>query len=194
MPDKNIKTCYSVDCIDDASLNGDNNAITKYIAEIEQINKQLNEFIYIVSHDLKAPLRGIKSLTSFLEEELGPDAKPEVKDLLALLQSRTDRMQAMIEAILHYSRLATNKGEKENVDLNKLVSSVIDLLAIPGNTTIEQSVQLPVIRGEKIKIHEVFQNLLSNAIKYNDKEKGVISIQYIDKETEYEFCISDNGI
>src|SRR5436190_7027529 len=130
MPDKNIKTCYSIDCIEDASSNGDN-AITKYIAEIEQINKQLNEFVYIVSHDLKAPLRGIKSLTSFLEEELGDTAKPEVKELLTLLQSRTDRLQVMIEAILHYSRLASNRGEIEDVDLNKLITNVIDLLPIP---------------------------------------------------------------
>jgi light-regulated signal transduction histidine kinase (bacteriophytochrome) len=150
--------------------------------------------VYIVSHDLKAPLRGIKSLTTFLEEEIGTDAKPEVKELLSLLQSRTDRMQTMIEAILHYSRLANNQGTKESVDLNNLVPSVIDLLAIPEHFRIEQPATLPTITGEKIKIHEVFQNLLSNAIKYNDKEKGIIRIQCFERDNEFEFSISDNGV
>jgi light-regulated signal transduction histidine kinase (bacteriophytochrome) len=167
--------------------------VQKYIQQIEQINKQLNEFVYIVSHDLKAPLRGIKSLTTFLEEELGKAASPEVKELLTLLQSRTDRLQAMTEAILHYSRLANNSGESELINLNKLVTAVIDMLPISDGIRIEQPNNLPVISGEKIKIHEVFQNLLSNAIKYSDKPEVIIKIQSIEKPTEYEFAISDNG-
>jgi light-regulated signal transduction histidine kinase (bacteriophytochrome) len=166
----------------------------KYIQQIEQVNKQLNEFVYIVSHDLKAPLRGIKSLATFLEDEIGCNAKPEIKELLSLLQSRTDRMQTMIEAILNYSRLANNKGQKEEIDLNKLLSGIIDLLLVPSHITIEIPNVLPVLHAEKIKVHEVFQNLLTNAIKYNDKPKGIIKIEYSEFDDEYEFSICDNGI
>src|SRR6476659_7477573 len=88
-------------------LNEGNTDVQQYIQKIEQINKQLNEFVYIVSHDLKAPLRGIQSLANFLQEELGKDIKPEARELLDLLQSRTNKMQSMVEAILHYSRLAS---------------------------------------------------------------------------------------
>jgi light-regulated signal transduction histidine kinase (bacteriophytochrome) len=188
-----IVSAYKINSYTQDSMGNHSEDIQKYIEQIEQINKQLNEFVYIVSHDLKAPLRGVKSLTTFLEEELGQSATPEVKELLTLLQSRTDRLQTMIEAILHYSRLANNRGESETVDLNKLVTSVIDLLPIPDNIRIEQPNNLPSIVGEKVKIHEVFQNLLSNSIKYNDKQQGIIKIQFIENPSEYEFAISDNG-
>src|ERR1051326_2791484 len=120
--------------IDESPHNEEHAEIQKYVKQIEQVNKQLNEFVYIVSHDLKAPLRGIKSLATFLEEELGNDAKPEVKELMSLLQSRADRMQSMIEAILHYSRLSTNKGEEADVDLNTLLQGIIDLLSPPSRS------------------------------------------------------------
>jgi light-regulated signal transduction histidine kinase (bacteriophytochrome) len=172
----------------------DDNEIGKYVRQIEQVNKQLNEFVYIVSHDLKAPLRGIKSLATFLEEELGTDVKPEVKELLSLLQSRTDRMQTMIESILRYSRLANNKGEKENIDLNGLLIGIVELLSIPAHIRIKISKNLPVLHAEKIKVHEVFQNLITNAIKYNDKKEGLIEIGYVEHPEEYEFFVMDNGI
>jgi len=180
--------------IDEMPTNEEHIEIQKYIKQIEQVNKQLNEFVYIVSHDLKAPLRGIKSLASFLEEELGKDVKPEVKELLDLLQSRTDRMQVMIEAILHYSRLSHNKGAKEEVNVNQLLHGIIDLLSPPAHIRIEVQSNLPVLQAEKIKVHEVFQNLLSNAIKYNDKPEGVIKITCLERPDEYEFGVSDNGI
>jgi light-regulated signal transduction histidine kinase (bacteriophytochrome) len=172
----------------------DDNEIGKYVRQIEQVNKQLNEFVYIVSHDLKAPLRGIKSLATFLEEELGNDAKPEVKELLSLLQSRTDRMQIMIESILRYSRLANNKGEMENVDLSKLIPGIVDLLSAPSHIRIVVTDDLPILYAEKIKVHEVFQNLITNAIQYNNKQEGLIKIGYIEHPEEYEFFVSDNGI
>jgi light-regulated signal transduction histidine kinase (bacteriophytochrome) len=174
-------------------LNKDTQTLN-YIKQIEQINKQLNEFVYIVSHDLKAPLRGIKSLATFLEEEIGTEAKPEVKDMLILLQSRADKMQSMIDAILHYSRMSNNNGEEREVDLNKLIADIINLIAIPEHIRIEVSESLPIVYAEKIKIQEVFQNLITNAIKYNNKQLGFIKIGYEERSDEFEFSISDNGI
>ena len=157
-------------------------------------NQQLDEFVYIVSHDLKAPLRGLASLGSFIEEELGKDCKPEVKDLLDMMKSRLFRMQTLIDGILHYSRLSNSVGEPESVDVNELIINIIDLISPPDNVRIEYPDQLPVFSTEKIKLHEVFQNLISNGVKYNDKDSGVIKISYKDFPSYYEFTVEDNGI
>ncbi len=165
-----------------------------YVEKTQQINKQLDEFVYVVSHDLKAPLRGLASVTSFLEDELGADLKPEVKDLLDMVKSRTSRMQNLIDAILHYSRMANNKTEKETVNLKELIAGILDLLSVPDHVRIEYPDQMPILFDEKIKLHEVFQNLISNAIKHNKQEKAEVKILCLEKGKYYEFSVSDNGV
>ena len=161
---------------------------------LQRTNKQLDEFVYIVSHDLKAPLRGLSSLASFLEDELGENPKPEVLDLLTMMKRRTSRMQQLIDGILHYSRLANTKGQSEIVDVKDVITNIIDLISPPDSISFNIPDNLPKINCEKIKLHEVFQNLISNAIKYMDKPEGKVVIGYQDKEDEYEFWVKDNGM
>ncbi len=156
-------------------------------------NKQLDEFVYIVSHDLKAPLRGLSSICSFLDEELGQDQKKEVSELLVLIKRRTAWMQALIDGILHYSRLANTVGEKEEVPLNDLIDNIIEMISPPSNFRFEIADNMPVLYAERIKIHEVFQNIISNAIKYSDKKEGVIKVSHLVFPDHYEFIIQDNG-
>ncbi len=161
---------------------------------LHRTNKQLDEFVYIVSHDLKAPLRGLSSLATFLEDELGESPKPEILDLLTMMKSRTSRMQQLIDGILHYSRLANTKGQTELVDVKELINNIIDLVSPPETISFTIPDNLPKINCEKIKLHEVFQNLISNAIKYMDKAEGKIVIGFQDREDEYEFWVKDNGM
>jgi two-component system sensor histidine kinase/response regulator len=168
--------------------------LQRYAQKVEQINKQLDEFVYIVSHDLKAPLRGLSSLATFMEDELGTDAKTQVIDILNIMKSRTARMQNLIDGILHYSRMGNSKTEKELVNVTELINNIIDLICPPSNVRIEFPGNLPIINTEKVKLHEVFQNLISNGIKYNDKETGIIKISFVEKEDLYEFSVTDNGI
>jgi len=165
-----------------------------YADRIEKINKQLDEFVYIVSHDLKAPLRGLASLATFLEDELGANPKPEALDILNMMKSRTARMQNLIDGILHYSRMGNSKMEREKVNLKELINNIIDLICPPSNFTIEFPDNLPILYTEKIKLHEVFQNMISNGIKYNDKEKGLLKISCKEMEDRFEFAVSDNGV
>ena len=157
-------------------------------------NKQLDEFVYIVSHDLKAPLRGISSLSSFIEEEIGANTSVELKDLLDMMRGRLDRMQGLIDGILHYSRLGNMIGDKEKIDTKELIINIIDLLDPPDHIRIEIPDNLPTLHAEKIKLHEVFQNLINNGIKYNNKESGFVSISFKDYPDYYEFSVRDNGI
>lgn len=156
-------------------------------------NKQLDEFVYIVSHDLKAPLRGLSSLCTFLEEELGKQTKPEVVDLINMIKSRTGRMQSLVDGILHYSRMANSNVEKEWVSVNELINNIIDLLNPSTNIKFEIQDNLPLIFTERIKLHEVFQNLISNSIKYNNKNEGVIKIRCHSYPHFYEFIVQDNS-
>ncbi len=162
--------------------------------KLQRTNKQLDEFVYVVSHDLKAPLRGLSSLATFLEEELGEKPRQEAIDILNMMKSRTSRLQGLIDGILHYSRMGNVTDTKETFSTKELVLSIIDLLSPPSNFRFEVSDNLPEITAEKIKLHEVFQNLISNSIKYNTKEDAVIKVGYQDYPTHFEFCVTDNGI
>ncbi len=162
--------------------------------KLSKINKQLDEFVYIVSHDLKAPLRGLASLATFLEEEIGENPKEEVVDLLTMMKGRTVRLQGLVDGILHYSRMGNSNYTREKIDTKELINSIIDLLAPPSNIRFEISDHLPEVVGERIKLHEVFQNLISNGIKYNDKEEGVIKLDHQEFPTHFEFSVSDNGM
>lgn len=167
--------------------------LKEFNEKLVSTNKQLDEFVYIVSHDLKAPLRGLASLASFLEDELGANPKKEVVELLTMMKSRTSRMQQLIDGILHYSRMGNTKTEREQVNLKDLINSIIDLLSPPENFRFDISDSLPIIYAEKIKLHEVFQNLISNSIKYNSKEQGVVKIEFNELNDHYEFSVTDNG-
>ena len=169
------------------------NELRQMNIKLQAVNKQLEEYVYIVSHDLKAPLRGLSSLSQFIEDELGTEATTEAKDLLAMMKSRTDRMQQMIDGILHYSRMSNYVGEKEEVNVNYLINNIIDLISPPENVRIEYPDQLPVLETERIKIHEVLQNLLLNSIKHNDKSDIRIKISVRDLGEWFEFSVIDNG-
>ena len=162
--------------------------------KLQRTNRQLDEFVYVVSHDLKAPLRGLSSLATFLEEELGEKPRQEALDILNMMKSRTSRLQGLIDGILHYSRMGNVTDSKEAFSTKELVNSIIDLLSPPANFRFEVSDGLPELTAEKVKMHEVFQNLISNSIKYNTKENAIIKIDYQDYPSHFEFSVTDNGI
>lgn len=162
--------------------------------KLQRTNKQLDEFVYVVSHDLKAPLRGLASLATFLEEEIGENPRQEAIDIINMMKSRTLRLQGLVDGILHYSRMGNVTESKETFSTKELVNSIIDLLSPPSNIRFEVSDSLPEVTAEKIKLHEVFQNLISNSIKYNNKENAVIKIEHQDFPTHFEFSVTDNGI
>ena len=165
----------------------------KMNASLQQSNQQLEEYVYIVSHDLKAPLRGLSSLADFIREEIGTSVSSELLEMLKLMQSRTDRMQQMIDGILHYSRVSGNCSEKVQVDTKELINSVIDLIGSDVSVRYEFPDKLPVLEAERVKVFEVFQNLILNAIKHNDNQDIRVKIDFIDEEAFYRFSLTDNG-
>ncbi len=164
------------------------------LEQVESVNQELTDFAYIVSHDLKAPLRGIKSIIGFLVSDYAEKFDEEGRKQLELLVSRVDRLQALIEGVLNYSRLGRVEEESEAVDLNRVLPEVIDLIAPPENISITVENEMPVIMCERTRIFQVFQNLLSNAVKYMDKPDGRIQVGCVKEAEFWKFSVADNGL
>nr|WP_228014714.1 ATP-binding protein [Fortiea sp. LEGE XX443] len=164
------------------------------LQELKNTNKELNDFAHIVSHDLKAPLRGISLLSEWLLQDYGDKFDEDGKNLVDRLITRVKKLQNLIDGILEYSRVGRIREDKREVNLNNLVRDVIEVLEHKNNIEIEISDILPIIYCEKTKIEQVFQNLLSNAIKFLDKPQGKIVIDCKEEDDYWTISIADNGI
>ncbi|HEY9609908.1 PAS domain S-box protein [Allocoleopsis sp.] len=162
-------------------------------ANLEKRNTELDQFAYIVSHDLKAPLRAIANLSQWLEEDLTEHLAEETRHQMGLLQGRVHRMESLINGILQYSRVGRFRTELELVDVEVLLAEVIDSLAPPPEFMITVMPGMPTLWTERVPLEQVFANLISNAIKYNHRPDGHIVISANEQTDGYEFAVSDNG-
>ncbi len=170
---------------------------------LEKRNQELDQFAYVLSHDLKAPLRAIANLSDWIEADLtaeGTSPLPEeTQHHLHLLGGRVQRMKALIEAALQYSRIGRVETQVETVDVDTLLRQVIDVLAPPPHTTIEVGPGMPRLVAERLRLEQVFASLLKNAIKYYRDEsalpeqKPYVQVSVQDQGEFYEFAVSDNG-
>jgi len=161
-------------------------------------NKELDDFTYIVSHDLKEPLRGVKAFTKLLMEDYSGRLDDEGKKYLKTISDSSTRMGRLIEDLLNLSRIGRIRNIEPGVDFNELLSDVKKNLVYAleekkVNLTIRPD--FPKAACDRIRISEVFSNLVSNAIKYTKKDiTPVIEIGWSDKKDLYEFYVKDNGI
>ena len=174
-----------------ASLNIMSGKLKKNIQDLENKNEELNKFAYVVSHDLKAPIRGIHNVITWIEEDLSDDLSPELKKYLRIIPQRTQRMEALINGLLDYARI-NRKTPAELVDINILVHEIAQSI-VPRNFKLETE-NLPKIYTERLKLEQVFANLISNAVKYSQAENPSISIGARKIMDIYEFSVKDNGI
>ena len=163
------------------------------IRELEAANNELKDFAYIVSHDLKAPLRAIGSLSNWIYADYKDKFDKEGKVQLDLLVNRVNRMQSLIEGILEYSRVGRISEKKETLDSNMILREVIDNLSPPSNISIIIDTSLPAVQYEKTRIRQVFANLIGNAIKYMDKPEGEIHVGCTQDGNYWKFSVKDNG-
>jgi PAS domain S-box-containing protein len=161
--------------------------------ELESANEELRSFAYVVSHDLKAPLRAIGALADWLSTDYAAKFDNEGKEHMRLLVSRVHRMGNLIDGILQYSRVGRVREDLVEVNVDRVVHEVIELIAPPTNVTIRIENPLPTVVAERTRIQQIFQNLLSNAIKYMNKPRGEIRIGCSAEGEKWKFSVSDNG-
>ncbi|HKQ33362.1 MAG TPA: ATP-binding protein, partial [Thermodesulfobacteriota bacterium] len=164
------------------------------LREIESVNSELTDFAHIVSHDLKAPLQGIGTLTDWLADDFSDKLGEKGLETLDLLKGRVRSMNALIEGILSYTKAGREQESLERVDIRVLLDEVVHTVNLPENIEIELVSGVETIYCDRTRLEQVFQNLLTNSIKYIDKERGKIIINCVKEYGHYKFSFSDNGI
>jgi len=167
--------------------------LTQTAADLEKRNRELDQFAYVTSHDLKAPLRAIANLSEWIEEDLSGKLTEETQHQMNLLRGRVHRMTALIDGLLQYSRIGRVQSDMEMVDTETLLAEIIDSLAPPPEFTVEVAAGMPTFRTERLPLQQVFSNLLSNALKHHHRREGRVQISSQDQGDDYEFAIADDG-
>jgi PAS domain S-box-containing protein len=164
-------------------------------AAAEEAYRELDQFAYVASHDLKAPLRGIANLAQWIQDDLGQHLGEESAEHMRLLQGRVRRMEALIDGILAYSRAGRAPSKVELVDVGHLVRDVVELLAPGESVATELPAGMPTVEAERVPLQQVFMNLIGNAVKFTRavRPDPVVRLDWRDDGDEYEFSVSDNG-
>ncbi len=165
----------------------------RLVAELRNKNSELEDFAYVVSHDLKAPLRAIGTLAEWISTDSADRLDNDGREQLDLLMQRVRRMHDLIDGVLKYSRVGRLKEERVPVDLSLLIPEVIDMIAPPDGLTVRVESGLPVIVADRTRIQQVFENLLSNAVKFMNRPDGEIVISATRDNGFWRFAVRDNG-
>jgi signal transduction histidine kinase len=160
-------------------------------------NRDLDQFAYVASHDLKAPLRGIASLATWIEEDLGDRLDEEIAEHLRLLRSRVERLELLIEGILAYSRAGRGGTPAAPIDVAALLTRVIELLAPPDDVeVIIARDRWPVLTTVAVQLEQVWMNLIGNALKHGriPGQPGRVELRCLGPEDSlWHFAVSDDG-
>lgn len=163
------------------------------LSEVNRANKELEQFAYVVTHDLKAPLRGIKNLADWIKEDVEGNIGETAEGHLTTMQDRVFRMEKMIEGVFNYSKATRASSEMEPVDLSSLLNEIVDELALPSSFIIELPSNLPIVKSNSTKLKQIFSNLISNAFNHHDRENGKIVISALENDENFEFVVKDDG-
>ncbi|WP_309744188.1 PAS domain-containing protein [Chamaesiphon sp. OTE_20_metabat_361] len=162
-------------------------------AALEDRNRELDSFVYVVSHDLKAPLRAVANLSRWIEDDLAGQLTAATRTQMNLLRSRVDRMAGTIDGLLDYARVGRSEDAIEPVAVARLLADVIDTLAPPPTFAIALPAELPILITKRLPLFQVFVNLIGNGIKHHHSEAGTIGIAIAQRGDWYEFAVSDDG-
>jgi PAS domain S-box-containing protein len=160
-------------------------------SELNHINRELDQFVYTASHDLRSPLRAISSLAQFVLED-DSSLQEETQDRMRLIISRAERMQKMLDQILEYARAGKDGGDGKPVYANELIDDITAMLGVKEFTIVNDP-SLASVLVRPMPIAQIFQNLIGNAIKHHDATHGTVTISVQIKPDRLRFRVEDDG-
>ncbi|MBA4055502.1 MAG: histidine kinase [Marivirga sp.] len=175
------------------SLNNMAKVLAENFSLLNRKNEELNQFAHIVSHDIKAPLRGIDNVVSWIEEDHNLDIPVKVKEYIGLIKGRIVRAENLLNGILSYSRIGRDVQPKETVNLDELLEEIRSYMPPKSGITLIVQANLPHLTTERLPLFQVFSNLISNAYKYHDKTDGFVKVYCQEFPLFYMFFVEDNG-
>lgn len=170
--------------------------LAQHIIELARSNAEVEQFAYVASHDLQEPLRVITSYTQLLARRYLGQLDPKADKYIEFVVKAAQRMQQLIEDLLEFSRLGSQKTELVPVECEAVLNMALERLSSPIalNDTIINHEPLPVVLGDRTQLVELFQNLIANGIKYRTERAPIIHISATRIENYWRFAVSDNGI
>ena len=164
--------------------------------QLEESNERLEQFAYAASHDLQEPLRMISSYLQLLENRYGDELDADGREFLEFAVDGADRMKAMIDGLLEYSRVESRGNPLESTDLNAVVADVrTDLqLQVEESGAEITAGDLPTVEGDEGQLRQVFQNLFENAIEYSGDEPPEIHVSAEQEGDRWRIDVRDDGV
>ncbi len=162
--------------------------------ELQRSNAELELFAYVASHDLKAPLRGIDHLASWIESDLGDSLTGEPKHNMGLLRGRITRLEVLLDDLLSYSRAGRQESKPEPILMEKLSQELFDAVNIDGRFAFHQTIDLPELNVSAVGLEQVLTNLFSNSQKHHGGDRGDIFLKVFGTNGFYEIHYEDDGI
>jgi two-component system, LuxR family, sensor kinase FixL len=164
-------------------------------AQLEAANKELEEFAFAASHDLKAPLRVIDNASRWLEEDLQEHLTGGARENMNLLRGRVRRMERLLDDLLEYCRIGrkTNERHVEVITGDALIEHILALLSRPPDFAVKVSPNFADIRLHRMPLQQILMNLIGNAIKHHDKKMGCVEVTVEDCGAHYAFAVKDDG-
>ena len=166
------------------------------VHRLKQVNQELEQFAYTISHDLQSPLRTIVGMIGIMEKKGWVTEKSNIAKYFSLIKSNTQRMKLMIRDLLDYAKVAGNEIAFTQVSLNEVCQLTLEMIEseVTENKAVFHIPQLPVISGDKTQLIRLFQNIFGNALKYRSDAEPVITVNFEEKLNDITICIQDNGI
>lgn len=167
--------------------------LDKSVTELRRSNSDLEQFAYVASHDLKAPLKAIDNLAAWIEEDSAEHMSQQSQSDMKTLRNRVNRLDALLGGLLQYAKTGKSEVPFVLIDTNQLVEGVAELLSPVPTMEIKVSETMPIIPTHRVPLEQIFQNLISNAIRHHDKESGTIEVGGRDFGSFVEFYVTDDG-
>jgi PAS domain S-box-containing protein len=161
--------------------------------DLTRSNTDLQEFAYIASHDLKAPLRAISLLADWIAEDIRPHASAETLENLHLMGLRVGRLSMLLDGLLSYTRVGHLRAPAEQLDVGALLRDIVQSIAPPAGFCVRFEGEAPMVHTPRPPLEHVLQNLISNAIKHHDSPAGAVVVSACRKGSMIEFRVSDDG-